>query len=98
VCLAPSPKSGSQGTPHLSLELLADGGILANVMVHADHIALQLRWRHKRDLFTQTATPMTGIGKPTHVTETPSPKSVMRLGALSPASDWNTLDRQRAAL
>lgn len=26
---------------YLSLELLADGGILANVMVHADHIALQ---------------------------------------------------------
>lgn len=29
--------------PHLSLELLADGGILANVMVQADHVALQLR-------------------------------------------------------
>lgn len=29
--------------PHLSLELLADGGVLADVTVQADHVALQLR-------------------------------------------------------
>lgn len=38
------PKPASQRTPHLSLELLTDDGILADVLIQADHVALQLRW------------------------------------------------------
>lgn len=42
-----APASGSVPpgqAPHLSLELLADGSILADVTVQAGHVALQLRW------------------------------------------------------
>lgn len=43
--------------PHLSLELLADSGVLADVTVQADHIALQLRRGHREDvcLFIQSS-------------------------------------------
>lgn len=36
--------------PHLSLQLLADGGILADVTVQADHVALKLRWGHRGEV------------------------------------------------
>lgn len=41
---------GPRWTPHLSLELLADGGILAEVTVQADHVALQLRWGNRGEI------------------------------------------------
>lgn len=36
------PSLVPRGAPHLSLQLLADGGILAEVTVQADHVAFQL--------------------------------------------------------
>lgn len=51
------PRPSSQVAPHLSLELLADGGVLADVTVQADHVALQLRWGHGGEicLFIQSS-------------------------------------------
>ena len=40
------PATLCRWAPHLSLELLADGGVLADVTVQADHIALQLQRGH----------------------------------------------------
>lgn len=58
--LAPEPghpASRPRETPHLSLELLADGGVLADMTVQADHVALQLRGEHrgKMCLFIQSS-------------------------------------------
>ena len=44
------PGQVPQAAPHLSLELLADGGVLADVTVQADHVALQLRWGHRGEI------------------------------------------------
>ena len=51
------PGQAPQAAPHLSLELLADCGILADVTVQADHVALQLRWGHRGEscLFIQSS-------------------------------------------
>lgn len=51
------PASRPRDTPHLSLELLADGGVLADMTVQADHVALQLRGEHRGEmcLFIQSS-------------------------------------------
>ena len=49
-CWAPClPVKLPRWAPHLSLQLLADGSILADVTVQTEHVALKLREGHRRE-------------------------------------------------